>query len=292
MSSTIVKQHLYLFYKSNKLGTLLQAVISQCGSGQRTVRLFVEIPPIISAPQINRIKKIAQTAWLFSPLWWNVCHSIFPRHRRLLLFCENSRTRLTCTPQTLSILGLHLQSMVIMHEAKPLSRIKICVGLSATPFLAKVYLGTLGLMANIPGSLLCVWQYDDDITGLTNVPSLVTQFLCKSTSSAPELKFSVELPTAHKLKFLHLTLVCEKGLCWSYGKHTAKPLLLPHGSYSKIIELNIISNLLKSHVSKSCVHHVAFSLQQQRFRLTKARYDRNIMATCTMLQLCKLIQLL
>lgn len=101
--------------------------------------------------------------------------------------------------------------------------------------------------------------------------------MCSAPLSRTQV--SSEIASDGKLSFLDLTLDCNFGLCWSYGKTNPKPVLPASSSHSKLVKFGVVTSLLKNAMKKSCVHCVANSLRKQFFRLCQAGYDRNLIAS-------------
>ncbi|MCZ6925475.1 MAG: hypothetical protein O7D30_09415, partial [Rickettsia endosymbiont of Ixodes persulcatus] len=62
------------------------------------------------------------------------------------------------------------------------------------------------------------------------------------------------------------------GLCWSYGKEKAKPILPFDSCHSKHVKAGLVRNMINNAFQKSCWHSIMTSIQVVFSRLNVAKY--------------------
>lgn len=93
-------------------------------------------------------------------------------------------------------------------------------------------------------------------------------------ASAPELTFTVEGPDRGVLQFLDLRIHVQEGVCWEYGKESAKPVLSRRSCHSKTVKAGVVKSIIGNALKKSCLHYVGQALKRQWVRLEDAGYDK------------------
>lgn len=180
----------------------------------------------------------------------------------------------------LAILDLYLKATVVeFKERMWIQKKGVCIGSAVAPILAEIYLNSLD---NAISERLAVWgsgevvvrRYVDDI--------VVMSFHGKDTgaieslvrASAPELTFTVEGPDRGVLQFLDLRIHVQEGVCWEYGKESAKPVLSRRSCHSKTVKAGVVKSIIGNALKKSCLHYVGQALKRQWVRLEDAGYDK------------------
>ncbi|CAN7996196.1 unnamed protein product [Ixodes hexagonus] len=167
----------------------------------------------------------------------------------------------------LELLTCYLKATVLDFNGDCyIQRKGVCIGSAVAPVLTEFYLNALDRkITEFVGSLgvggVLVRRFVDDILVCApNQPS-ATEIHNFILTAAPELKFTSESAKDGKLQFLDLQLLNKKGLCWSYGKETARGVLSRWSAHSKLVKKGSgkITNW-------QCSEEILFSLCRKRFR--------------------------
>ncbi|XP_040070735.1 uncharacterized protein LOC115331401 [Ixodes scapularis] len=180
----------------------------------------------------------------------------------------------------LAILDLYLKATVVeFKERMWIQKKGVCIGSAVAPILAEIYLNSLD---NAISERLAVWgsgevlvrRYVDDIVVMSFHGKDTGAIESPVRASAPELTFTVEGPDRGVLQFLDLRIHVQEGVCWEYGKESAKPVLSRRSCHSKTVKAGVVKSIIGNALKKSCLHYVGQALKRQWVRLEDAGYDK------------------
>lgn len=290
--------------KDHKAGFPLRVVVNENGSWQRVLSVFIQ--KCLTGVEVDSplsLRNSEQLIEILNPHHRRSCEVItldikdlyYSMNKSELLrrvrgWCDDHLVKFQSSSgidvdSFMSILEFYLGSTVIDFEgALFIQKEGVCIGSSIAPVLSEIFLNEMDVyvdafVRSLPSGAVVVRRYVDDILICSFEEGLAGTVKKCIIEKCHDLTFTEGSTLQGKIQYLDLLLHTQKGLCWRFGKESAKPLLAADSCHSKLVKRGVIASVVDNACKKSCVHHVGEAIGLQKLRLVEAGHHQDVISS-------------